>query len=82
MVVMSTQCQFLRTNWSSFKVRFVDGEGGLNVNSHKEWLLGDRIKLDEVFPNIPEAGHSVGEQLIPKASGVSWGNASLLYISG
>ena len=58
------------------------GRGGLNVNSHKEWLLGDRIKLDEVFPNIPEAGHSVGEQLIPEASGLSWGKASLLYISG
>ena len=40
----------------------------LNVNSHKEWLLRDGVKLDEVFSNIPEAGHSVGKHLVPKAS--------------
>ena len=40
----------------------------LNVFLHEEGLLVDRVKLDEVGPNIPEACHSSGEQLIPGVS--------------
>ena len=36
-----------------------------HLNSHKEWLLRDRVKLDVVGAHVPEAGHRVGEQLIP-----------------
>ena len=36
-----------------------------HLNSHKEWLLRDRVELDVVGAHVPEAGHRVGEQLIP-----------------
>ena len=36
-----------------------------HLNSHKEWLLRDRVELDVVGAHVPKAGHCVGKQLIP-----------------
>ena len=36
-----------------------------HLNSHKEWLLRNWVELDVVGAHVPEAGHRVGEQLIP-----------------